>query len=133
VTPVNPESGGSSVDGNWRLATPYPSAAYNQQAPNPCSPTTFGPAWVDTPESGWLNPSDGLSQWITPEADTPNTTGGWYIYRTALPIPHISSGFTKYILSVTGKLTVDDEVAAIFLENPVGNCRQQYFPLCLLS
>jgi hypothetical protein len=25
VTPVNPESGGASVDGNWELATPYPS------------------------------------------------------------------------------------------------------------
>jgi hypothetical protein len=36
VTPVNPQSGGSSVDGNWQLATPYPSAAYTHQAPNPC-------------------------------------------------------------------------------------------------
>ena len=44
VIPVNPESGGPSLDGNWQLATPYPSAAYNQPAPNPCLLPTFGPA-----------------------------------------------------------------------------------------
>lgn len=38
VTPVNPESGGPSVDGNWHLATPYPSAPYNQS----CSPWAAG-------------------------------------------------------------------------------------------
>lgn len=47
VTPVNPDTGGPSVDGNWQLAMPYPSAPYNQQAPDPCKLTTFGPAWVE--------------------------------------------------------------------------------------
>ena len=28
VTPLNPETGGSSVDGNWQIASPYPSAPY---------------------------------------------------------------------------------------------------------
>src|ERR1700722_15102454 len=59
VTPVNPQSGGPSVDGNWQLATPYPSAPYDQEALDPCKLTTFGPTWVDAPKSpGWYNPND---------------------------------------------------------------------------
>jgi hypothetical protein len=94
VTPVNPQSGGPSVDGNWQLATPYPSAAWNQQAPDPCKLTTFGPAWVDAPAQGWFDPKDGLSQWITPQSDA-NTEGGWYVYRTAFAIPQSTSTNTK--------------------------------------
>jgi hypothetical protein len=125
VTPVNPQSGGTSVDGNWQLATPYPSASWNEGGPSPCS-LTFGPAWVDAPEPGSFNPNDGLSQWISPLADGPNTAGGWYIYRTAFPVPPIASGSTKYVLTVTGMLLADDEPIAIFLENPAGerqSCR----------
>jgi hypothetical protein len=117
VTPVNPQSGGTSVDGNWQLATPYPSASYTHQAPNPCSLTTFGPAWVDATYSGWFNPNDGLSQWITREVDEPSA-GGWYIYRTAFPVPPISSPSTYYVLTVTGGLMGDNTTVAIYLENP---------------
>jgi hypothetical protein len=117
VTPVNPQSGGTSVDGNWQLATPYPSASYTHQAPNPCSLTRFGPAWVDTTYSGWFNPNDGLSQWITPEVDEPSAAG-WFIYRTAFPIPPISSPSTYYVLTVTGQVMGDNATVAIYLENP---------------
>jgi len=119
VTPVNPQSGGSSVDGNWELATPYPSAAYDQVAPNPCA-LTFGPAWVDAPASGWFNPSDGLSQWITPESDGPNTVGGWYVYRTSFPVPSAQPG-SKYVLTVRGQEMADDENPGILLGRQVGN------------
>jgi hypothetical protein len=132
VTPVNPASGGSSVDGNWQLATPYPSASWNQQAPDPCSLTTFGPAWIDAPANGWFDPKDGLSQWITPLSDA-NTTGGWYIYRTAFPIPSIASGSTKYVLTVTGQLMADDELSAIILERTLENSAQHCSGLALPS
>jgi len=128
VTPANPISGGPSMDGNWQLATPYPSAAYDRQSPNPCTLRTFGPAWVDTPLSGWFNPNDGLSQWISPESDGPNTTGGWYIYRTAIPVP---SGSGNYVLTILGKLLSDDFVPAIYFENEAGNlltCRAAVIP-----
>jgi len=119
VTPVNPQSGGPSVDGNWELATPYPSAPWNHEAPDPCKLTTFVAAWVDAPKStGWYNPNDGLSQWISPLSDGPNTVGGWYVYQTEFLIPPIAFGNTKYNLTVTGKLVADDQVPAIFLENP---------------
>lgn len=134
VTPVNPQSGGPSVDGNWQLATPYPSASWNQGAPNPCS-LTFGPAWVDAPAQGWFNPGDGLSQWVTPQSDA-NTVGGWYIYRIAFPIPPTAPNSTKYELTVTGQLMADDEPSAIFLENPVGaelRWRLIVLPICTLS
>jgi hypothetical protein len=120
VTPVNPESGGSSVDGNWQLASPYPSALYNEESPNPCTLTNFGPAWIDAPWPAWYNPNDGLSQWNTPLAEGPVAAGGWYIYRTAFPIPPIETGETNYLLTVAGQLLVDDDEAAIFLEDPAG-------------
>jgi hypothetical protein len=124
VTPINPESGGSSVDGNWKLATPYPSAPYNAPAPDPCTLAAFGPAWVDAPWPSWFNPSDGLSQWITPQIEGPVAAGGWYVYATTLPIPPNGDGVDKYLLTVTGQLLVDDNAVAIFLENPAGHgCR----------
>lgn len=107
------------MDGNWQLATPYPSAPYNAEPPNPCLLTTFGPAWVDAPWPSWI-PNDGISQWITPEVIAPSAPGGWYVYRTAIPIPPIQSGDTKYVLTVTGQLLVDNDAVAIFLENPAG-------------
>ncbi|MGA2579122.1 MAG: hypothetical protein ABSH24_24180 [Bryobacteraceae bacterium] len=120
VTPMNPETGGTSVDGNWSLATPYPSAASNQPDPNPCLLSTFGPAWVDAPWSTWLNPDDGRSQYIMPLAV--EEVGGWYVYRTAFPIPPSA---TNYVLTVAGQVLVDDDVLAIVLENPAG-----YAPSC---
>lgn len=124
VTPLNPQSGGPAVDGNWQLAAPYPSASWDQGAPDPCS-LKFGPAWVDSPALAWFDPGNGLSQWITPLSDA-NTTGGWYVYRTIFPVPPIAPGSTKYILTVTGLLLADDEPSAIFLENPANvepSCR----------
>jgi len=123
VTPVNPQTGGSSIDGNWQLATPYPSSQYYYlQAPDPCSLPKFGSAWVDTPgSSDWLNPDDGLSQWISPLNDV-KSNGGWYIYRTVFPIP---PGSGPYVLVVEGQVLADDYTTAIFLENPAG-----YAPGC---
>jgi hypothetical protein len=123
VTPVNPDSGGTSVDGNWQLATPYPSASYTQQAPDVCHLDTFGPAWIDAPDSpittpngngsNWFNPpGDVASQWITPEAL--NNPGGWYVYRTRFPVP-ATSGVKEFILTVTGKVLIDDLPGGIFL------------------
>jgi hypothetical protein len=125
-TPVTSDSGGPSVDGNWQLAAPYPSAPYYGRAPDPCKLTTFGPAWVDAPTSVWLNPDDGLSQWITPEAIGSATAGGWYIYRTALPIPPVECGQTKYTLTVAGHLLSDDQAMAVFLDNPASDRRKAY-------
>ncbi|HUE20908.1 MAG TPA: hypothetical protein VMQ86_04460 [Bryobacteraceae bacterium] len=71
------------------MATPYPSAPYNQPAPDPCSLATFGPAWVDAPWPAWFDPDDGLSQWITPQVEGPVAPGGWYICRAAFLIPPI--------------------------------------------
>ncbi len=130
VTPINPSGGGPSVDGNWQLAAPYPSASFNNQAPNPCSLSTFGPAWVDTPNYSWLNPHDGVSQWITPLAVLPSV-GGWFIYRTTTPAPAFSSGSGKYRLTVKGRLLADDSVAAIFIENPaddISGCKAVVIP-----
>ena len=108
VTPVNPETGGASVDGNWQLATPYPSPPDH----DPCLLPAFGPAWVDAPYPTWLNPDDGLSQYITPLAEV--AAEGWYVYRTTLPIP---SG-AKYVLTVAGQTLVDDNLAAIVTRGP---------------
>jgi hypothetical protein len=121
VTPINPTTGGSSVDGNWQLATPYPSASYSSQTADPCKLTSFGPAWVDAPPSYWLNPDDGLSQWISPQNDG-YSMGGWFIYRTAFPVPPIKPGHDRYLLTVAGNVMGDDVVAAIFLRNPVFGC-----------
>jgi hypothetical protein len=118
VTPVNPESGGPSVDGNWELAIPYPSVPYNRPAPNPCSLTAFVPAWVDAPWLSWLNPDDGISQWISPEVEGPVAPGGWYVYRTTVPTPPASLGHSAYQLTVSGQFLVDNDVAFIYMEDP---------------
>ena len=109
------------MDGNWQLATPYPSAPYNQEPPNPCLLPAFGPAWVDAPWPGWFNPDDGLSQYITPLAEGPVAAGGWYIYRTAVPVPRVTPGSTFYILTVAGQVLVDNDLAAIVIEDPAAH------------
>jgi hypothetical protein len=129
VTPVNPLSGGPSVDGNWQLAAPYPSVAYDLKAPDPCTLSAFGPAWVETPNAGWLSPDDGHSQWISPEAE--NSVGGWYIYRTGVPIPPAETGGVIYTLAVTGRVLGDDMATAIVVENPASDpstCRVVTLP-----
>jgi hypothetical protein len=112
VTPINPETGGTSVDGNWELATPYPSSGVAEEAPNPCKLAAWGPAWgpawVDTPWSAWLNPSDGLSQWITPEAIAPTAASGWYVYRTPVSVPTVTPRYDYYLLKVAGRLLADN-------------------------
>jgi hypothetical protein len=125
VGPPNPHTGGSSVDGNWELATPYPSRAYNVQAPDPCRLTSFVPAWVDTPSQDYYNPMDGLSQYISPLSEYPSQ-GGWYVYRTSFPVPAAISPSGKYLLTVKGQLLADDQVSAVILQNPSGgttNCK----------
>lgn len=124
VSPVNPQTGGTSVDGNWQLATPYPSGEYNEKAPNPCL-LEYGPAWVDEPWFTWFNPNDGVSQYITPEAISPTDAAGWFIYRTAVPVPPVPAGSTYYILTVEGQVSVDNELAGIVIENPA-----RYQPSC---
>ena len=120
VTPANPIEGGDSVDGNWQLASPAPSAAYNEPAPNACSLTTFGHAFVDAPWPSWFNPDDGLSQYITPKAEGPVAAGGWYVYRTGVAIPASQSGETYYVLTIAGQVLVDNHLGAIVIEDPAG-------------
>ena len=121
VTPINPIGGGDSVDGNWQLASPAPSAPYNEPAPNPCSLTTYGHAFVDAPWDSWFNPSDGLSQYITPKAEGPVAAGGWYVYRTGVPIPQLQSDDTYYVLTIAGQVLVDDDLAGIVIEDPAAD------------
>ena len=122
ITPINPENGGPIVDTNWDLANPYPSAAANQPAPNPCVFTAayLAPA-VSQPYYGWYNPNDGLSQWIEPQDGSEGVSPGWYLYRTSFPIPQAQSGSTLYKLEVTGQFLADDYVSAIYLEDPATN------------
>jgi hypothetical protein len=115
------------VDGNWALATPYPSVPYNQPAPNPCLLTTFGPAWVDAPWFSWFNPEDGVSQCITPEVEGPVAAGGWYVYATTFPIPPIAPGSSRYVLTVVGQLLVDNNVGALYLGD-AASCRPVAIP-----
>jgi hypothetical protein len=125
VSPLNPPTGGPSVDGNWKLASPYPSASYTRSAPNPCALASFGPAWVDQPTPVWLIPNDGLSQWISP-MNRGNTLGGWYVYATGFATPS-SSSVAKYRLTVVGGALADDAVPAIFLSNEL-RCRVVALP-----
>jgi hypothetical protein len=116
VNPINPQSGGPIVDGNWELAYPFPSAPYTQPAPGPCGFTSsYTPAAVDTPQYGWYNPDDKLSQWIQPPGGTP--APGWFIYRTRFAVPSAYPGYANYELVMKGQLICDDYVAAIYLEN----------------
>jgi hypothetical protein len=127
VTPVNPVDGGPSIDGNWELATPYPSVIYSAPAPNPCSfKTAYGPAFVNAPWYNWFNPDDQISQWIAPLGGGYDLAG-WYIYRTALPVAAAYPGYSHYVLEISGQVLADNEDVAIYLENPaniVSTCRE---------
>jgi hypothetical protein len=125
VTPVNPIGGGDSVDGNWQLASPAPSAPSTAPAPDACSLTSFGHAFVDAPWPSWLNPDDGLSQYITPKAEGPVAAGGWYVYRTGVAIPAGQAGDTYQVLTIAGHVLVDNHLGAIVIEDPAG-----YAPGC---
>ena len=69
---------------------------------------------MDAPVSVWFNPNDGLSQWITPLVDNV-TAGGWYVYRTPVPVPPATPGYKGYLLTVGGRLMNDDYAGGVFL------------------
>jgi hypothetical protein len=50
----------------------------------------------------------------------PVAAGGWYVYRTAVPIPPGRPG-TYYVLTVAGQVLVDDHLVAIVIEDPAGH------------
>jgi hypothetical protein len=50
------------------------------------------------------------------------------IYATALPTFQISTGYTKYVLTVTGKLMADDIPGPTFLEDLTIGCRTMALP-----
>ena len=115
VTPVNPLPGGPSVDGNWELAVPFPSAGYTDPAPNACSlRSLFVPAWVNAPWYTWYDPADGLSQWISPLGGG-DASAGWYVYRTRFQVPPVRPGHGLYLLQIRGQLMSDDNPTSIYL------------------
>ena len=124
--PVNPATGGSTIDGNWELAAPYPSKLNTELPPDPCTLlTSWGPAWVDQPNVAWYNPIDGLSQWITP-FNQASAAPGWYVYRTGFTVPAGEIGFPSYLLKVTGQLMADDRTVSIYVLDANGaftSCR----------
>jgi hypothetical protein len=128
VNPINPQDGGSIVDGNWDLAQPFPSAAYTQPPPNPCVFTAaYRAVPVSSPSFDWYNPDDHISQWIEPQGGSVGTPPGWYIYRTSFPIPAAASGYSLYELAIHGQFMADNYLTAIYVENPAGDeagCRQ---------
>jgi len=123
VTP-NPQGGGPNVDGNWDLAFPYPSPF--EGPGGPCALTQFEPAWVDTPLSLWLpNSASTASEWITPYAGETPQQPGWYVYRTAFPVPPLlPGGIAPTGVSISGQLASDNTMYTIYLESPAGstNC-----------
>ena len=116
VTP-NPPGGGSDTDGNWQLASPYPSAL--SPTVGPCS-LTYIAAWVDTPNPAWLvNSASSASEWITPFDGEDNVAFGWYVYRTKFPVPLVlPGGGAPTGLTINGRLASDNATYAIFLQNP---------------
>jgi hypothetical protein len=118
--PLNPLTGGSTIDGNWELAAPYPSKPNTELAPDPCTLlTSWGPAWVDTPLVYWYNPNDGLSQWITPFNEE-YALPGWYVYRTGFTVPAAQVGYPGYLLEVTGQLMADNQAVSIYVLDAKG-------------
>ena len=78
LVPPNPEGGGPNRDGNWDiLYQTLPSPPHT-----PCQLKAFVSAWVDTPVPVWLH------------GEGPNNPAGWYIYRTAFPVPAMLPGGT---------------------------------------
>ena len=117
VYPINPESGGPIVDGNWDLAVPYPTAPYTALAPSPCAlESVYRPAPVNAPDPAWYNPDDSLSQWISPIGGT-STPAGWYIYVTKFLVPPPYFDNTNYKLEASGRFMADNQVAAIYVSD----------------
>jgi len=98
-----------SQDSNWSLATPYPSSGSGQSLPAPPWNLTYGPAYVNGPDSGWL-PNSSTSQWTTPLSTF--SVGGNYVYATSFNIP---AGYDPATASISGFWTSDNEGIAVWL------------------
>ncbi len=120
VSPINPYVGGPIKDGNWKLATPYPSAPYTDNAPTPCSADFhYEPAPVNKPSTAWYNPADGKSQWISPDGGG-TTPPGWYIYATSFIVPGPYEGYENYGFKIIGQFMADDQVSYIYVSDTTG-------------
>ncbi len=116
VSPINPQDGGSIVDGNWQIASPYPSAPVGSAVPNPCVlSSAYVGAPVNIPDYAWYNPHDGISQWIGPNGGG-STPAGWYIYRTTFLVPDTYQGYSPSSVTITGQLLADNWVPVVFLQ-----------------
>ena len=100
-----------SVDLNWELSLPAPTAPSSEPPTAVPAAETFGPgtAWVNPPAAGWLANGPN-SAWITPQAE--NAVGGYYFYQTTFTIP---SGYDPSTAVIAGMFTSDNEGIAIFL------------------
>ena len=112
----NPTGGGPNRDGNWSLAYP------TRGSVTPCQ-LSFVPAWVDTPNGGWLaNSASTASEWITPFDGENNQHFGWYVYVTSFPVPAtLPGGGVPTGVTINGQLASDNPTAVIFLESPAGS------------
>jgi len=103
-------------DGNWRLATPYPSFPQSDVVPLPCG-LPFGPALVQPPSGGWYNPSDGISQWIMPNGGgTQSAAVGWYIYATSFSLTAAGLPPNPSGVVISGQILSDNLFWAVWLE-----------------
>ena len=100
-----------SADAHWFLATPYPTSASGQPVPL-LSTLTFGPAYVNSPVSGWLLPNGPTTLWITPQVTS--SPGGNYVYQTTFTIP---SGYDPATASISGWWSSDNEGIAAWLNS----------------
>jgi hypothetical protein len=123
VTP-NPTGGGSTRDGNWLLAYPYPVTL--SETTGPCELKSFVRAWVDTPNPAWIsNDASSASEWITPFDGETNGTAGWYVYLTTFHVPsRLTGGGVPTGLTINGRLTSDNATYALFMGSPAdgGSC-----------
>ena len=126
VTP-NPTGGGPNRDGNWGLASPYPSTLSTTLGP--CALTSFTRAWVDTPYSvppAWLpNNASAASEWITPYDGEGNQAQGWYIYLTGFHVPAVlPNGIVPTGVTINGRLASDNQTYGFVLASRAhgGSC-----------
>jgi hypothetical protein len=96
-------------NGNWQIASPYPSAPYTSSAPNPCRlQTTYLGAPVNVPFYERYNPESELSQWIGPNG------GG------STPVPGLYQGLPPNSVPPSGQL-LSDNAAAVMDLHAVGD------------
>jgi hypothetical protein len=71
------------------------------------------------------NDVSAASEWITPYDGEGSPPAGWYVYRTAFPVPSVlSDGAVPTLITINGQLASDNPTYAIYLENPAhsGKC-----------